>query len=431
MNNKLGKTKVNKKNTGNKSIRIKRIIVTSIMLVAVLIYVIYSLYKLISQPTDVFMVEEGKVSEEMLVEGYIIREETVVKGENYKNGMVTIKNEGEKVAKNDIIFRYYSANEEQLTNKIEELDTKINEAKSTDNSILYTSDIKVIEKDIDSKIYSIHNTNNIQKINEYKDDINKLITKKMNIIGKASPANSYIKKLIDERNQYVTKLNSDSESIKSPMSGMVSYKVDGLESVLTTSNFGAYTREFFDKLNLKTGQVIATNNECGKVVNNYKCNIATILEKDELQGLEQEDTIYLRLSNGDEIPATVEYLINKEDNDVLLILKIEKDVEELINYRKISFDLIFWSYSGLKVPNTSIIEENGKSYVIRNRAGYLDKILVKVKRKNDTYSIVTNYSSEELKELGYTSTEIRNIRKITLYDEILANPTEIDPQTLQ
>lgn len=431
MNNKLKESNVKKVDTGNKSIKFKKVVATSIILSIVLIYVIYSLYKLISQPTDVFMVEEGKVSEEKLVEGYVIREETVIKGENYKNGMVTIKNEGERVAKNDTIFRYYSANEEQLVKKIEELDSKIDEAKSTDNTIPYSSDIKVIEKDIDNKVYAIHSTNDIQKINEYKSEISKLITKKMDIIGKASPSNSYMKQLINERNSYVTKLNSESESVISPTSGMVSYKVDGLESVLTTSNFGSYSREFFDNLKLKTGQVVATNNECGKVVNNYKCNIATILKNDELNDLKQDDSLYLRLSNGDEIPATVEYLINKEDNDVLVVFKIEKDVEELINYRKISFDIIFWSYSGLKVPNTSIVEEDGKTYVIRNRAGYLDKILVKIKRKNDTYSIVTNYSTEELKELGYTSTEIRNIKTITLYDEILTRPSETDLQTLQ
>lgn len=327
------------------------------------------------------MVEEGKVSEEKLVEGYIIREETVVKGENYKNGMVTIKNEGERVSKDDTIFRYYSSNEEQLVKKIEELDLKIDEAKNKDSTIPYSSDIKVIEKDIDNKIHAIHSTNDVQKISEYKSEISKLITKKMDIIGKASPSNSYIKQLINERNTYVTKLNSESESITSPTSGMVSYKVDGLESVLTTSNFGSYSRKFFDDLKLKTGQVIATNNECGKVVNNYNCNIATILKNDELNGIKQDDSLYLRLSNGDEIPATVEYLINKEDNDVLIVFKIDKDVEELINYRKISFDIIFWSYSGLKVPNSSIIEEDGKSYVVRNRAGYLDKILVKIKKK--------------------------------------------------
>lgn len=431
MKDKIRESKVNKTDITNNSIKIKKVVITSIILLIVLIYVIYSLYKLISQPTDVFMVEEGKVSEEKLVEGYIIREETVVKGENYKNGMVTIKNEGERVSKDDTIFRYYSSNEEQLVKKIEELDLKIDEAKNKDSTIPYSSDIKVIEKDIDNKIHAIHSTNDVQKISEYKSEISKLITKKMDIIGKASPSNSYIKQLINERNTYVTKLNSESESITSPTSGMVSYKVDGLESVLTTSNFGSYSRKFFDDLKLKTGQVIATNNECGKVVNNYNCNIATILKNDELNGIKQDDSLYLRLSNGDEIPATVEYLINKEDNDVLVVFKIDKDVEELINYRKISFDIIFWSYSGLKVPNSSIIEEDGKSYVVRNRAGYLDKILVKIKRKNDTYSIVTNYSTEELKELGYTSTDIRNIKTITMYDEILANPKTSDKQTLQ
>lgn len=411
-------------NTEKKMVPIKKTtkVIISLGLVLVVLYVIFSLFKLISHPTDIFMVEQGNVSDEQLVEGYIIREETVIKGENYKNGMVQIKHEGERVSKDDVIFRYYSSNEEQLNKKIEELDRKIDEAKQNDNTIIYPSDMQVVEKDIDSKISEIHNTNDIQKINEYKNEINKLINKKMDIIAKASPENSYIKELVNERNEYVARLNSEGESAKSPVSGMVSYKVDGLESVLTTSNFGSYSRDFFDGLNLKTGQIVASSDECGKVVNNFKCNIATILKKDELREIEQGDNLKLRLSNGDEIPATVEYLINKENDDVLVVFAIEKDVEELINYRKISFDIIFWSYSGLRVPNTSIIEEEGKSYVVRNRAGYLDKILVKVTRKNDSYSIITNYSTEELKELGYTSTEIRNMRTITMYDEILTNP---------
>lgn len=429
MNNNLKDN--SKNNNRKKTIKKSNIIIISIVLFFIVIYVIYSIYKLIEHPTDIFIVENGKVSEDKLVEGYIIREETVIKGENYKNGMVMIKNEGERTAKGETIFRYYSHDEERLEKKIAELDTKIDAAKTTDTTLLYTSDIKVIEKDIDNKIYSIHSTNDIQKINEYKKEINKLISKKMDIIGNSSPANSYIKQLINERNECVSKLNSESESVSSPLSGMVSYKVDGLENVLTNSNFSTYNREFFKDLNLKTGQIIATSNECGKVVNNYNCNIVTIIKQDELNGIEQGKKLNLRLSNGEEIPATIEYIINKEDEDALIVFKIDKEVEELINYRKISFEIIFWSHTGLKVPNSSIIEENGLSYVVRNRAGYLDKILVKVKTKNDTYAIVTNYDNEELKELGYTSTQIRNIRTITIYDEILARPTESIIQTLQ
>lgn len=35
---------------------------------------------------------------------------------------------------------------------------------------------------------------------------------------------------------------------------------------------------------------------------------------------------------------------------------------------------------------------------------------------------MTNYTTEELKELGYTVKEIKNMAKITIYDEILVDP---------
>ena len=74
------------------------------------------------------------------------------------------------------------------------------------------------------------------------------------------------------------------------------------------------------------------------------------------------------------------------------------------------------------MPNQAIIEENGLNYVVRNRAGYLDKILVKVTRKNDKYSIVSNYSTEELKNLGFTEIQINSMKRISIYDELILNP---------
>ena len=104
------------------------------------------------------------------------------------------------------------------------------------------------------------------------------------------------------------------------------------------------------------------------------------------------------------------------------MLKIEKGIEELINYRKISFDLIWWDAQGLKVPNQAIVKENDLNYVVRKRAGYLNKILVKVAKEGESYSIVESYESEELKELGFSNEEIANYKKISLYDEIVLNP---------
>ena len=393
-----------------------------IILIAILIiaYIIFEVGNLLLQPTDIVTVENGKISSETSTEGYIIREETVLKGENYKNGMSQIKAEGEKISVNENAFRYYTKDEESLNNKIKELDNKIAEAQSEENNI-FSSDVKVIENEIENKINQMNNVRDAQKLQEYKGEIEELIKKKTRIIGELSPTGSYMKNLIQKRSEYEKQLNSGSEYMKAQNSGVVSYKVDGLEEKLNVNSLDNITEEFLNKLNLKTGQIIPSSNESGKIVNNYYCYIATVIKNNDTQKLEEGKYVKIRLTNGDEISAKVEKL--KPDNDkYIAILKITKDVEELIEYRKINFDIIYWSYSGLKVPNTSLIEENGLKYVVRVRAGYKDKILVKVNKSNETYSIIEDYSTDELKELGWTSNEIVNNKSIGIYDEIMVNP---------
>ena len=56
--------------------------------------------------------------------GYIIRDEEVLTGNNYKNTLTAIVSEGERAAKGQTIFRYGSNDEEDIKSKIEELNLK-------------------------------------------------------------------------------------------------------------------------------------------------------------------------------------------------------------------------------------------------------------------------------------------------------------------
>lgn len=103
--------------------------------------------------------------------------------------------------------------------------------------------------------------------------------------------------------------------------------------------------------------------------------------------------------------------INEEKNNRIIVFKITENVENLLEYRKISLDIIWWSYSGWKVSNSALIEKNDLTYIKRVRAGVYEEILVKVLRQNDTYSIVENYKDDELLNLGYTTEEIRRNSK--------------------
>lgn len=235
-----------------------------------------------------------------------------------------------------------------------------------------------------------------------------------------------MKKLIDERSKYENQLNEGAEYVKSPISGAVSYKVDGYEEVFTTDDFSKINAKFLEDLNLKTGQLVADSKESAKIINNFECYIACVLDSEQAMSAELDQTVKIRLSNHEEIEGTVKY-IEKEDNKTVIIFKIDEQVQELVSYRKISFEIIWWSYGGKKIPNTAIEferkGENQVAYITRTRNGYQDNILIKILKQNDKYSIVDNYTSEELKKLGYTSEEIKSRKTLTLYDEILKNAT--------
>ncbi len=420
--------KDNMKNVNNKEKIDERAIkkrrhklMVAFIIIVIILYFIYVIYLLIRQPTDIFTVEEGKLYLEEADVGYIIRDEVVVKGNQYKNGMEHIKNEGEKVAKNENIFRYYSKNEDALKKQIAELDVKIQETMKSQKD-LYYSDVKLVEDQIDEEVEKLNKVTDISKLAEYEKQINLLIEKKAKIIGEKSPSGSYLKQLNTQRTKLEQELNQGSETIKAPKSGILSYKVDGLEEVLTTNNFSSLSKQYLENLNLKTGKLIATSDECGKIIDNFMGYIATISKSEQSKEAKIGDSVKIRLSNQNEINAEIAYISQENDEETLLVLKINNEIAELCNYRKISFDLIWWSYSGLKVPNQAIVEENGKQYVVRSRAGYLSKILVKVKKQNDKYSIISNYTTDELKEFGYSSVEISNMKNISLYDEILLHP---------
>lgn len=419
-------TKKNQSQKPNKGIN-NRVFVNAkvIMIIIVVVFLIIGfgnkVWKLILQPTDVVVIEKGTIEKTDTVVGYVLRNEKVLQGENYKNGIVQIKSEGEKVAKGNSIFRYYTNNEEEILKKIEELDIKYQKALDGETTI-FSTDIKNLDRQINSFVEQISNTNNLSEIAEYKKQLSSIMNKKAKIVGKLSPSGSYIKEILTEKEKYEKQLDSESEYVKADISGVVSYKVDGYEEHFNVNDFSSLTEKQLDNINMKTGQLVATSSECGKIIDNFQCYIATIVDSNEAKNAKNGDKVKIRLANTKETMAEIKYIKDAKNGAKLIIFQIKDGVEYLVNYRKISIDIIWWSDSGLKIPQNSILKENNVYYVIRNRAGYTDKIPVKILRENGKFSLVDNYTTEELKNLGYTNDQIKAMSSINLYDEILLKP---------
>lgn len=405
-----------KKDGSDKILKKSKKIIAVMLILSVIIYIGYAIYLLIVEPTETYIIKEGTLSEEDTVTGYIIRDEVVIQDENCTNGIYTIVAEGEKVAKSDSIFRYYSDSEKNTNAQINELNYKIQELLEQEKNIP-SADIKAIENQIEEKIANIREINDYQEIAEYKNSIDSLFSKKVKFIGNITE-NQEIKKLAQEKNNYEEQLKNGTEYQVAPISGIVSYRVDGLEKTFSTEKFNEINQEYLEKVDLKTGQIIATSNDSGKVIDNFKCYIATTMDSEEAMKAKVGDGVQIRTSSKEEIKGKIIH-INEESGKRTIIFQLNKMTPDLINHRKIAMDLIWWNETGLKVPNQALIEENGLHYVIKNKAGIQSKILVKLECKTDKFAIISTYSTKDLQEIGYDQKEIKNYKKINNYDEIL------------
>ena len=376
---------------------------------------IWAIFLLVSRSSETYIVRQGALTQEDEAVGYIIRDEKVEKGEDYENGIYEIATENQRVAVGDSIFRYYSDSEKKLTEQVEEINKQIQEILEQENEVT-SADIKAIESQIEEKIEHIKTINNYQEIVEDKKNIDELISKKINFIGDVAE-NKDIKKLVKDRKALEENLKSGSKYQKAQMSGIVSYRVDGLEETLTPDKFNDINEKLLNSLDIKTGEIISTSDECGKVIDNFKCYIAVTLNSKQAMEAKVNDSLKLRISN-EETKAKIVQINEENNNKRTIIFQINKMTEDLIKHRKVLVDVIWWNDSGLKVSNSTLTKEKNLYYVVRNKAGVQNKILVKIIKQTENYSIIDSYTDQELQELGFSQQEIKNYKKITNYDEI-------------
>lgn len=404
-----------KQKTGFKSVMLK--IVSAILIIILVAYLIYNIVNLVRSPADTYVVEEGVLASEEIVDAFVIRSESVLQGNNYMNGMERVIVEGKRVAKGDSVFRYYVNGEETIKNEIAQLDSQIAEVQKQENPIntMYNTDIQILKDKIRELEEKTYKTNNIEDINNYKKEIDDYTYKISTIVGDLSQPGSYLKELIDKKTECMRKLTDGAEEIVANESGTVSYRVDNLEEIFTVNDFNYLTSNFLDSLNLKTGELIETSNQKGKIITEFNCYLAVIMNSDDAKLAEVGDDVKIELDLENTVDAEIVH-INEEEDSRVIVFKINDLPEKLVNYRKLSVSVIWWQQTGLKVPKSALIEEDGKFYLERIRAGYTAKVLVKVLNQNDAYAIVKNYETQELQDMGYSYSEIRNMYTIKQYD---------------
>ncbi len=343
-----------------------------IIFVLICAYIIMFVYTFFAQNIDeTINITYGTVEAKELVTGYITRNEKIVSAD-ILGGLYPVVLEGERVSKNQKVAVVKNENSDNIEEKIKEIKNKLS---LLTIPTIFNNDIKLLENDVNSSLNSLMLSNyneNFSNLSSIRNKIEDKLSKKALRIGESGAKGTLENEYYEEIKRYESQLTNSREELTAPIAGTVAYKLDGYESVFSYNAIGDYDVETLEKMNVPSGELVGTTKQNSfKIVDNIEGYVTVISSSKEALNARVDKKLKLRFPeiSNEEISGRIEYL-TIEDDKAVLTFRINRMLEDLINYRKTKVEMIWNSSEGLLVPSSAIKhEEDGsaKIYVINGR----------------------------------------------------------------
>ena len=364
-----------------------------------------------------YTVVNGHVEKISDLVGYVLKDESVISIDNNISAIPVVE-QGKRVFNNEIIAIYKNDKYDEYLAKVDALDKEI-QTLIVDLPETYSNDINNINDEISKLTKEATQTTSYVKMQEYKKKIDDLAYKKVSILGNLSPAGSKIRELIEQRESLEENSKNLGNSINATRSGIVTYKIDGLENVINYNDILKYNETDLDNIILHYSNN-NTNNFGIKIIDNFKCYLLVKEKRGENDKYIKEGRKYnIKLTdNGLEaISCTLEKNIETDEYNYS-IFSISNSIENFVDNRTLNVEVVWTSVEGMAVPKNAMYrnDEKGYDFVTIVTGGEYTNIPVKIVISSDNMCIVENYEEEELQSLGIEDTVDLNV-----YDMLLAS----------
>ena len=338
---------------------------TLILVVFLLIYLPSLLFLMYSNGIETDILKIGKIEEMQNIDGVFVRNEEVINSPETGN-CVMDAGEGEKVpafyriatvVKNVPVSTY-----EELKKKELEISRAQNAQK--ENISTFASDIRKLDTEIIEKIKDLAQQSirgSLVESNDTITNIDDIVYRKADIFGDGSKSAQYIKKLNSEKANIENKLNNNIKEIKTTSSGLISYAIDGYETILTPAFIRNATPKELGKITTKQTNRdfnvidVQKGKPVAKLVKDLESYLVTAVDEKASKALTIDKHVTIRINDtGFSIDTEIAYSSNVIDGKRIIAFKFDTGINETVGQRRINADLVLSSSSGLKVPHSCL-----------------------------------------------------------------------------
>lgn len=334
-----------------------------ILLAAIAAYFGYNVVSSLYAPLMTATVTPYEAGAGYYASGFVVREEELL----YSQYGTTVLNcaEGAHVAANDTVATgYRSEDAKTRQTRIDELSGQIEQLQYAWSAVSSVYDQAALDADIAGDLAQLSRYLALRDMNSVSDlspELKGLILRRTGSDSDSGSLQARISTLQAELETLEAQSAGDTSAILAGKAGTFSAAVDGYESVLTPERLKEMTVAEFESVQPDETDA----NAIGRLVTSATWYYACVVPASELSGVEEGDRATLTFARDYYQPVTmrVARLGGNEAGSRLLVLSSDRALQNVTLLRQQSAEIVFTSYSGLRVPKSAVRVENGQTGV--------------------------------------------------------------------
>ncbi len=394
--------------------RLRDLLIYVIIFGCIFAIVLSQIYLTMSADSDTEDASLFTTSKTLSFTGVIVRDESLVYTSYTGDGVLTYDiDDGSRVSNGSSIANIYNSYT-QIYNRheIEKLEEEIEALeKAQDNGTTDYVQPEFISTQISEQYKELIadiKTQDFEDLNSERVELLKL----MSILNVSSNVESdytdRISVLTEKLNALEVSLVNAVATVTASSSGYFTSVVDGYESDLTTDGISDLTVEDINAVIASPQKDTAiSSNVIGKLFSDYKWQMVGVIYTDDRYFVNESFELTFT-SVGKTYTVTVESITaTGNGNEAIIVLSCDQMDETIAASRVVDVEILFGTYSGIKVSRSAIRFQNGQKGVYVVSGGQTEFRLIDVIYEGDDY-VLSSVTSED----GY----------LCLYDSVLLDP---------
>lgn len=241
-------------------------------------------------------------------------------------------------------------------------------------------------------------SNSLSNLISYSSSIQVLMDTRDSALQNIDFQDEQLNSLIAGKKELENTLSAQAATLSAAIPGIVSYKLDGMESALNTSVITEMTPEqFYEYLDKSKGTIssdlaIKKDEAALRICQNAEQYLVTVVKGYSVTDFPVDASVNIRVpSEGVVIENCKIVRAVQSTGGVFIVMKTGSQVERLLDRRTVEIEIIRSSNTGLRVPTAALVNADykmGYAEIIYNSSGYAAKLTVTVVDHDREYAII-------------------------------------------